>query len=266
MPRLEGKKAIVTGGARGIGRAIALRYADEGADVLVADLDGEGAERVAAEVRARGRSGVAVQVDVADVAQVATMVARAVEAFGRLDVLVNNAGTVQARRLLDITPEDWRRVFAVNVDGLFFCLQAAARQMVRQGIPPGGTVAGKIVNMSSNAGRSGRPLMAHYAASKAAVISITQSAALALAPHKITVNAICPGVVDTPLWRELDRQWSAIEGWPEGEAWRRRISTIPLGRPETPEDVAGVAAFLASSDADYMTGQALNICGGLVFS
>jgi len=226
---VAGQKCIVTGAGQGIGRATALRLAREGADVMIAELNPETAERVAAEVRALGRQG-------------------------------------QARRVLDITEEDWDRMLDVNVKGLFFCLQAAARQMIKQGVPEGAEVAGKIINISSNAGRSGRPLLLHYAASKAAVISITQGAAQAFARDRVLVNAVCPGVLGTAFWEKLDREWSAIEGWEPGEAWRRRIATIPLGRPQEPDDVAGVIAFLASRDADYITGQAYNVCGGLVMN
>ena len=256
---LEGKIAAVTGAGRGIGRSIALRFAREGAQVIAVDINGDAARETASEITGWGRRGIALAVDVRDVAQVQTIVATAVREFGRLDVMVNNAGIAQAKPMLEITEKDWADMFDVNTKGLFFCLQAAARQMIAQN-------GGKIINIASVAGRLGRPAYTHYAASKAAVISITRSAALDLAPYGITVNALCPGVVDTAMWELLDAQIAATENLPPGEAKRRAAARVPLGRIETPEDVAGVAAFLASADADYMTGQCLNVCGGLVMS
>jgi meso-butanediol dehydrogenase/(S,S)-butanediol dehydrogenase/diacetyl reductase len=264
---LKDRIVAVTGGGQGIGRAIALRLAREGAHLALADTNEETAKGVAGEIAALGRRSLAVPTDVCRKAECERMVERVVETFGRLDVLFCNAGIIQVKRVFDITEEDWDRMFAVNCKGVFFTLQAGARQMLRQNsLRPGGP-RGKIINTSSIAGRygGGRPWVLHYAASKASVISITQTAAMDLAPH-VTVNAICPGIVDTAMWKALDEQWSNLQGWERGEAWRRRVATIPMGRPEIPEDVAGLAAFLASSDSDYMTGQTLNIEGGLVFS
>ena len=247
---------MVTGAGRGIGRAIALRLAMEGADVLVAELDAaSGAETVRA-VEAQGRRARFAGTDVARPEASRAAVAAALEAFGRLDVLVNNAGVVRSRPLLDVTEADWDRTFSVNARGLFFCLQAAAREMAGRG-------GGSIINLASIAGRWGRPLLADYAASKAAVISITQSAALALAPRGVRVNAVCPGVVDTAMWAQIDREWGESVGARPGEVLAARVAGIPLGRIETPEDVAGLVAFLASDAAAYITGQAINVCGGL---
>lgn len=258
MGVLDGRVAIVTGGGSGIGRAVALRFAREGADVVVADVNAESGSAVAAEVRAIGRRGLAVPTDVADIDQVQALVDRTVAEFGRIDVLMNNAGIVQVRRLLDLTPEDWDRMFAVNARGAFFVMQRVARQMVRQ-------QRGKIINTASIAAwRGGLPVTVHYAATKAVVVSFTRTAAQALAPYHVNVNAICPGVVETPMWAKIDEEWSALEGWPRGEAWRRRTAGIPLGRPETPEDVTGLCVFLAGPDSDYLTGQAINVDGGLV--
>ena len=192
------------------------------------------------------------------------MVARVVARYGRMDVMVNNAGVIRVSRLLDLTPEDWDYNNAVNARGTFFALQAGARQMLSQP-PRGAGPRGKIINIASIAGRIGRPMFAAYAASKAAAISITQSAASALAPD-ITVNAICPGVVDTDMWRKIDREWTAADGRPTGAAWADRIRGIPMGRPETPEDLAGMAVFLAGPDSDYITGQSYNVEGGLVMT
>lgn len=264
MESLKGSIALVTGGARGIGKAIALRYAREGAAVFIADIDLAGAQAAAAEIRAAGGNADACHVDIGEPHQSAAMVALAVDRFGRIDVMVNNAGVIRVSRLLDLTPEDWDYNNDVNARGLFFALQAGARQMQAQP-PRGAGPRGKIINIASIAGRIGRPMFAAYAASKAAAISITQSAASALAPD-ITVNAICPGVVDTEMWRKIDREWTAADGRPTGSAWADRIRGIPMGRPETPEDVAGMAVFLAGPDSDYITGQSYNVEGGLVMT
>lgn len=264
MENLKGLSALVTGGARGIGRAIALRYAQEGADVFIADIDLAGAQAVAEAIRAAGGSADSCHTDIAEPNESAAMVARAAARFGRLDVMVNNAGVIRVKSLLDLAPEDWDYINNVNARGLFFALQAGARQMKAQA-PRGPGLRGKIINIASIAGRIGRPMFAPYAASKAAAISITQSAAAALAPE-ITVNAICPGVVDTEMWRKIDREWTAIEGRATGAAWAERTRGIPMGRPEVPEDLTGMAVFLAGPGADYITGQSFNVEGGLVMS
>ena len=264
MDSLKGSVALVTGGARGIGRAIALRYAQEGASVFVADVDLAGAKAVAEAIRSAGGSADACLTDIGKPEESAAMVARAVARFGRLDVLVNNAGVIRVKRLLELTPEDWDYNNDVNARGLFFALQAGARQMKAQA-PKGAGLRGKIINIASIGGRIGRPMFAAYAASKAAAISITQSAAAALAPE-VTVNAICPGVVDTEMWRTIDREWTAIDGRATGAAWADRIKGIPMGRPEVPEDLTGMAVFLAGPGSDYITGQSFNVEGGLVMS
>ena len=263
MGKLDGCVALVTGSGRGIGRAIALRYAREGATVVAVDLAEDSVHAVAGEIRKAGGKADAFRADLREPEQSAAMVARVVERFGRLDVLVNNAGVVRVRPLLELTPEDWDFINDVNARGLFFALQAGARQMLEQAPAGAGRPRGKIINVASIAGRNGRPMFAAYAASKAAAISVTQSAALALAP-RVTVNAICPGVVDTDMWRQIDSEWSAADQRPAGSAWQDRIRGIPLGRPETPEDLTGMAAFLASADSDYITGQSFHVDGGLV--
>ena len=265
MGKLDGRIALISGSGRGIGRAIALRYAREGAKVVVADLDAASSQAVAAEIQSFGAEADGFQVDVSDPKQSAAMLARAVDRFGRLDVLVNNAGVMRVRALLELTPEDWDFVNDVNARGLFFALQAGAREMSRQTPLSEGRPRGKIINIASIAGRSGRPMFAAYAASKAAAISITQSAAAGLAPD-VTVNAICPGVVDTEMWRQIDREWTQVERRPAGSAWQARIGGIPMGRPETPEDVTGMAVFLASADSDYITGQSYHVDGGLAMN
>jgi len=265
MGRLDGCVALVTGGARGIGRAIAMRYAREGATLAVLDLDERAAGAAAEEMRALGVKADGFAANVAHPEQSAAAVERAVARFGRIDVLVNNAGVIRVRPLLELTPEDWDFVNDVNARGLFFVMQAVARRMMEQAPRTGSATRGKIINIASIAGRGGRPLFAAYAASKAAAISITQSGAHALAPH-INVNAICPGVVDTPMWEQIDSEWTQIDRRPTGSAWQDRIRGIPMGRPEKPEDLTGMALFLASSDSDYITGQSYNVDGGMVMS
>ncbi len=254
--KLADKVAIVTGGAQGMGRAISLRYAQEGASVVIADRNLEGAEAVAREISDADGKAVSVSVDVRDQGQVQRMVDTAVEHFGGLDILVNNAGVGKIIPFLDTTEADWNFMFDINCKGLLWCSQAAARQMITQGR------GGKIVNLASQAGRRGEALVLAYCASKACVISMNQSMALALAPHKINVNAIAPGIVDTPFWDEVDRQFAALLNMEIGEPKRTFIQSIPLGRIEQPEDITGAAVFLASADADYITQQTLNVDGG----
>lgn len=251
--KLEGKVAVVTGGARGIGRAIAERYADAGARVVLADILEDEAKDAAAVI-ARGAIGL--RLDVTDPASIDAMVAGVVAEAGKIDILVNNAAIFNMAPLLEVTRTDWDKNFDINVKGLFFTLQAVAKRMVEQG------EGGKIINMSSQAGRRGEALVVAYCASKAAVISITQSAGLALIPHKINVNGIAPGVIDTPMWDEVDALFAKYEKRPIGEKKRLVGEAVPYGRMGVPEDLAGAALFLASSDADYVVAQTLNVDGG----
>lgn len=288
--RFTGKIAIVTGAGQGIGQGVALRLAREGAAVVVADYNASTAAETGVEIQVAGGTALPYAVNIADVGAVQTMVDDVAAHFGRIDILVNNAGVVQTKPLLDLDEIDWDRVIDVNQRGTFFVLQAVARQMIRQlpdSVRSGAGVAdllsnkldkrtaeaattsealaasyGKIVNFSSIAGRRGRPLSTHYAASKAAIISITQSAALALAPYRINVNAVCPGIVPTPMWSQIDQDRAQLFGAREGEAMAAFIQQVPLKRAATPEDLAGVVAFLCSPDADYVTGQAINVDGG----
>ena len=185
--------------------------------------------------------------------------------WGRLDVLFNNAGVIRLQPMLDVTEEEWDRVMTVNLRAVFFVLQAVSRRMLQQGLMPGSELRGKLIQTASIASyRGGNHLMTPYSASKAGVVSLTRSAAQALAGERITSNCVCPGAVETAMWEQIDQEWGALEGLGAGEAWKRRIRGIPLGRPERPEDVANVVAFLAGPDSDYMTGQALNVDGGLV--
>jgi len=267
-PRCRDKTAIVTGAGQGIGKAVALRLAAEGAGVAAVDLNAATAEQTAAEVRELGCPARSYALDIADVAAIRPAVDQIAADFGHIDILVNAAGVLQAKPFLEVTEQDWDRIVAVNQKGLAFCIQAVAAHMVQQA-PDGVKAAdraprscGKIVNFSSISGRRGRALQVHYASSKAAVISITQSAALAFARYNINVNAVCPGVVPTPMWEQNDRDQSRIFGTPPGQAMRDFIERIPLKRAGTPDDLAGAVAFLCSADADYITGQTLNVDGG----
>jgi meso-butanediol dehydrogenase / (S,S)-butanediol dehydrogenase / diacetyl reductase len=257
---LDGRHILITGAAGGIGTACARRLAADGASLLLADMNGDGVKALAHEL---GQTGI--QVDVTQAADIRRMVDLAFERWGRLDVVFNNAGIASARPLFDITEADWDQMLAVNLRGVFFILQAAARRMRQQAPIAGSDLRGKLIQTASIAAyRGGQNYMVHYAASKAGVVSVTRTAANVLAGDKITSNCICPGVVDTAMWKKIDSEWAEIEGLPIGEAWKRRISLIPIGRPERAEDLAGVVAFLASGDSDYMTGQAINVDGGLV--
>jgi meso-butanediol dehydrogenase / (S,S)-butanediol dehydrogenase / diacetyl reductase len=257
---LDDRIVLITGAARGIGAATARRLAAAGARLALADLDGPGVEKLAAEL-----NGVAVQADVTRPADVARMLEEPYRRWGRLDVLFNNAGVIRVQPLLDVTEAEWDRVLDVNLKAVFFVLQAAARRMKTQPPMAGSELRGKLIQTASIAGyRGGNHLTTPYSASKAGVISLTRSAAQALAPDRITSNCVCPGAVDTAMWEQLDRELAALHGLAPREAWKRRIAGIPLGRPERPEDVAGVVAFLAGPDSDYMTGQALKVDGGLV--
>jgi NAD(P)-dependent dehydrogenase (short-subunit alcohol dehydrogenase family) len=208
---------------------------------------------------------VAMAADVTRATDIARVVDETYRRFGRLDVLFNNAGVIRVQAMLDVTEAEWDRVMSVNLKAAFFVLQAVAKRMIEQAPMAGSELRGKLIHTASIAGyRGGNHLMTPYSASKAGVISLTRSAAQVLAPHRITSNCVCPGAVDTPMWHQIDREWGQLEGWGEGDAWKRRIRIIPLGRPETADDVAGVVAFLAGKDSDYMTGQAIKVDGGLV--
>jgi NAD(P)-dependent dehydrogenase (short-subunit alcohol dehydrogenase family) len=251
--KLKDKVAVVTGGARGIGLAIAKRYLDEGATVVLADLLKGEAERAAAEL---GERAFAIELDVTRQGSIDAMVEAVARRANGIDILVNNAAVFTMAPLLEVTRESYAKVFAVNVEGLLFTLQAVARLMVEQGR------GGKIINFASQAGRRGEALVAVYCASKAAVISITQSAGLALIEHGINVNGIAPGVVDTPMWDDVDAMFAKYEGRPIGEKKRLVGEAVPYGRMGTPEDLTGMALFLASSDSDYVVAQTYNVDGG----
>jgi meso-butanediol dehydrogenase/(S,S)-butanediol dehydrogenase/diacetyl reductase len=251
--RLVGRTVIVTGAASGIGAAIARGVVSEGGNAVVADLDGAAAQTVAADL---GSRAIAVQMDVTDRAQVKAGIAQAVEAFGRLDAYFNNAGMNAPMPFLDITESNFELVMRVNALGVLIGIQEAARQFLAQDGP------GKIVNTASIAGRTGFPDFAPYSAAKAAVISLTQAAARALAPHRITVNAFAPGVVATPLWTKLDADLAEM-GKPDA-GFDSMAADILLGRAAMPEDIVPTAVFLAAPDSDYITGQVIPIEGGMI--
>ncbi len=253
MKRLEGKSALITGSARGIGRAFAQAYIHEGATVAIADIDLLRAQATAAEL---GPQAYAVAMDVTDQASIDAAIAAVVAHAGQLDILINNAALFDLAPIVDITRESVERLFSINVAGTLFTLQAAARQMIRQGH------GGKIINMASQAGRRGEPLVAVYCASKAAVISLTQSAGLNLIKQGINVNAIAPGVVDGERWDGVDALFAKHEGLAPGEKKQRVGGEVPFGRMGTAEDLTGMAIFLASKDADYVVAQTYNVDGG----
>ncbi len=255
--RFQGRVAFVTGAGSGIGKGAAVRLAQEGADVVVADVNAESATRAAAEITALGVGALACPLDVTDPSQVWAGVERALATFRKIDVLVNCAGVSDQMRWHDIQPADWDLTMDINARGLFLVSQCVARHMVERR-------AGRIVNMASGAGKGGGVFTIVYAASKAAVLSLTRSMAAALAPHNVTVNAVCPGYVVTPMSDRSNRE-SLKLGMAPGEYHQYHLSRTPLGRTTTPEEVAGLVAFLASDEAAYMTGQSVNISGGGLF-
>ncbi len=254
---LQGQVAIVTGAGRGIGRATALELARMGADIVVAELDQDGAKRTAAEVGALGRRALVVPTDVTVRADLRAMVDRARAELGRIDILVNNAGIYRAAATLDVTDEHWDAIMNINAKAVFFASQAVLPTMIAQ-------KSGAIVSLASMAGKIGSKTNLPYNASKAAVISMTKSLALAHAADGIRANCVCPGFVETDMWTVVAREQSKLMGLTPEEFTRQRASQVPLGRMERPEDVANVIAFLASPRSGYMTGQALSVDGGLL--
>ena len=254
---LSGQAAIVTGAGRGIGRATALELARMGADIVIAELDAAGAEKTAGAIQALGRKALVVPTDVTRRADLAAMADRTQKQFGRIDVLVNNAGIYRAAATLDITEEHWDAIMTINAKAVFFASQAVLPVMVAQ-------KSGAIVNLASMAGKIGSKTNLPYNASKAAVVSMTKSLALAHAADGIRVNCVCPGFVETDMWTMVARDQSKLLGLTPEEFTRQREKAVPLGRMERPEDVANVIAFLCTERAGYMTGQALSVDGGLV--
>jgi len=257
--RFNGKVVVITGASRGIGAGIARRFADEGAAVAVASNE-DRVHAVAAELRELGASVSSHIVDVTDAAQVTELYAAVARDFGRIDVSIQNAGVITIKPLAELTEREWDLVLDVNTKGVFLCCQAAARHMVAQG-------SGRLINTASGQARQGFIYTPHYAASKFGVVGITQSLAKELAPAGITVNAFCPGIIDTDMWAYNDAVWGKLLGdYAPGELMAEWVRGIPLKRAGTAADVAGLVAFLASDDAAYITGQTINVDGGLIMS
>ncbi len=253
MMRLAGKSALITGSARGIGRGFAEAYLAEGATVAIADINMEAAQATAAEL---GDGAYAVQLDVSDQASIDGAIAAVVAKSGKLDILINNAALFDAAQTVDITRASFDKLYAVNVAGTLFTMQAAAKQMIAQGH------GGKIINMASQAGRRGEALVLVYCSTKAAVISMTQSAGLNLIEHGINVNAIAPGVVDGEHWEHVDSMFAKLEGKPLGQKKAEVAASVPAGRFAVPADLTGMAVFLASEEANYIVSQTYNVDGG----
>jgi NAD(P)-dependent dehydrogenase (short-subunit alcohol dehydrogenase family) len=251
--RLARRSALITGAARGIGRAFAAAYLREGARVAVADLDLEAARKTASEL---GDGAIPIEIDVSDQTSIDRAVQETIEAFGHIDILINNAAIFTAAPITEIKREDFDRAFAINVAGTLFTMQAVARHMIARG------QGGRIINMASQAGRRGEPLVAVYCATKAAVISLTQSAGLNLIRHGINVNAIAPGVVDGEHWDGVDAFFAKYEGKAPGQKKKEVGQAVPFGRMGVAEDLTGMAVFLASKESDYVVAQTYNVDGG----
>lgn len=256
---IDGKVALVTGGGQGIGRAIALRLAKDGADIAIVDVNEGKMKGVADEVKAVGRKATTFKADVSRRDNVYAAVDHAEEALGGFDVMINNAGIAQVQPLSDVMPEEVERIFRINVDGVLWGIQAAAKKFMQR------KQTGKIISASSIAGHDGFEMLGVYSATKFAVRALTQAAAREFASRGITVNAYCPGIVGTDMWVEIDKRFAEITGAPIGATYRKYVEGIALGRAQTPEDVAAFVSFLAGSDSDYMTGQAPLVDGGLVY-
>ncbi|MCZ4431601.1 L-iditol 2-dehydrogenase [Agrobacterium sp. SOY23] len=251
--RLDGKSALITGSARGIGRAFAEAYLREGATVAIADIDFERASKTAREI---GENAYAVELDVTKQHSIDTAIRTVEGQTGGLDILINNAALFDLAPIVEIKRESYERLFSINVSGTLFMMQAAAKTMIARG------KGGKIINMASQAGRRGEALVAVYCATKAAVISLTQSAGLDLIKHGINVNAIAPGVVDGEHWDGVDALFAKYENRPAGEKKRLVGEAVPFGRMGRAEDLTGMAIFLASAEAEYIVAQTYNVDGG----
>jgi NAD(P)-dependent dehydrogenase (short-subunit alcohol dehydrogenase family) len=255
---LSGQVALVTGAGQGIGKAAALALAAAGADTVVTDINQASVQETAAAIAATGRRTLAIRADVGNLAEIDRMVTEAVARFGKIDALVNNAGVTRRAYIMDLTEDDWDRIFRVNAKGVFFCLQRVAREMIPRR-------SGRIINIASIAGK-GFPGTSNaiYAASKGAVISLTKTAAQQLGRHNINVNAVCPGIVRTALYADMVRVIAEKEGATVEEIERRGTESVPLRRANEPEDIADMIVFLASPGARNISGQAFNVDGGLV--
>ena len=256
--KLKDKIAIVTGGGRGIGRGITMRFVKEGAHVVICDIDMENARKTDREIKEvyHNYKGYTYNLDVTSEQDIEAMVEKVVNDFGHIDILVNNAGVLAITPVVDITSEEWDRVLSVNLKGPFLCAKHVAREMIKRN-------EGKIINIASNAGKRGDILIAHYSASKFGVIGLSQVLAKELGPKGIHVNAVCPGFIDTEMFGVLDAAFGKYLGKTPEENRRDFQELVPLGRMGNPDDVGAVVAFLASDDADYIQGQAINVCGGV---
>lgn len=253
---MTGKTVAVTGGASGIGRATCVEFADNGANVIVCDINFEGAQKVADQITATGRKALAFKMDVTSESDAAALVELAVKTFGSIDVMINNAGIIDGmKKTYDVSVKEWERTFDVNVTGVFIGCKAVIPQMRKQGY-------GRIINAGSQMGKTAGDMIGHYSASKAAVIMLTKSLAKELAAENITVNCICPGSVDTEMTLWEAEQMLKNNGTPIEESYKNWEKAIPMKRFAKPRDIAKVYVFLASEYADYMTGQAVNVCGG----
>jgi meso-butanediol dehydrogenase/(S,S)-butanediol dehydrogenase/diacetyl reductase len=259
LQRFQNKTVLITGASRGIGAGLARRFAQEGAN-LVLSANEPRVEEVAAELEKSGAKTIAIVCDVTSKTDVQNLFATAVKQFGAVDVSIQNAGVITIARIEDLSESEWDKVMDVNTKGVFLCCQAAARHMLpRQ--------SGRIINTASGQARQGFIYTPHYAASKFGVVGITQSLAKELAPSGITVNAFCPGIIDTDMWAYNDQAWGKLLGnYQPGELMQEWVNSIPMKRAGRPEDVAGLVTFLASDDAAYITGQTINVDGGLFMS
>ncbi|MDO8252730.1 MAG: L-iditol 2-dehydrogenase [Rhodoferax sp.] len=259
--RLKDKHALLTGAAGGIGLAVATAYLQQGARCTVADIGAQPTPELIALMSANPDTLHYVRTDVTELAQIDALIRAAQQRFGPITTLFNNAAIFDMAPLLESGEAMYDRMFAVNVKGAFFVMQKVLAQMVAHQVP-----GGAVVNMASQAGRRGEALVSHYCATKAAIISYTQSAALAMAPHKIRVNGIAPGVIATPMWQHVDALFAKYENLPIGEKKKRVGEAVPLGYMGEPTDICGAAVFLASDEASYITAQTLNVDGGSVMS
>jgi D-sorbitol dehydrogenase (acceptor) len=258
--RLLGKHAVLTGAGRGIGLAVAKAFLEQGATCTVIDLAPEASEDYTSTLKTHSASVRYLGADLTKIAQIADLIAKAESHFGPCDVLFNNAGIFDMATLFESNEAMFDKLFDVNVKAMFFTMQQVLKSMVHH------QRRGSVINIASQAGRRGEALVSHYCASKAAVVSYTQSAALAMAPHHIRVNAISPGVIDTPMWAHVDALFAKVEGLPLGEKKRQVGLAVPLGYMGSPQDVAGAAVFLASNESSYITAQTINVDGGNVMS
>ena len=255
--RLTGKTALITGAGQGVGKELSLLFANEGAHVFICDISVSNLKEVEKIIVEKGLSATAVKADISQLEDIRHFANRALSDTGKIDILINNASVSFTKDMMAINEEDWNTVFDINVKGTFFLLQYVAGKMIEKGI------GGSIVNIASIAGMSGRPLFIPYSASKAAVINITKSTALELAQHNIRVNAIAPGTIDTPMWKNIAKNIADIQHGDSDALEKMWVEKIPLKRLATPKDIGQLALHLCSEESSYIIGQTITICGGL---